>query len=222
MIKGIIFDMDGTILNTIDDISDSVNYALKKNNLPTKTLDEVKAAVGNGAFNLIKTVLPDPFQTTMFEDVYRDYQNYYDEHANEKTHVYPDILELLTTLKDQGYRCAVVSNKHRYLVEELNKQMFEDAFDVSMGMMEGVPIKPAPDMMEIVLKEMDLTREQVFFIGDSDVDILTAKNAKILSVGVTWGYRSQAVLEQSGADYLIHKPLELLEILKEVKKSGVN
>jgi phosphoglycolate phosphatase len=220
MIKGIIFDMDGTILNTIDDIQASVNYAMRSFNLPEKTLQEVKDGVGRGAINLIEDVVPKGTSKADILKIYETYQSYYDKHTNDLTGPYPGILDLLKSLKEQGYKLAVVSNKYRYLVETLNHDIFKDYFDISMGEMDGIPIKPAPDMIHIALKEMNLSQNEVIFIGDSDVDMMTATNANINSIGVTWGYRSKEILIKHKANYIIDEPKDIIKIINEVNAHG--
>jgi phosphoglycolate phosphatase len=220
MIKGIIFDMDGTILNTIDDVVASVNYAMQYFNLPEKTVQEVKDGIGRGAINLIEDVVPRGTSEADIYKIYEVYQTYYDQHTNDFTAPYEGILDLLKTLKNNGYKLAVVSNKYRYLVEALNHDIFKDYFDISMGEMDGVPIKPAPDMIHIALKEMNLSKDEVIFIGDSDVDMMTATNANIKSIGVTWGYRSKEVLIKHKADYIIDQPKDIIKIINEVNAHG--
>lgn len=220
MIKGIIFDMDGTILNTIDDVVVSVNYAMRYFNLPEKTIQEVKDGIGRGAINLIEDVVPKETTQEDILKIYEVYQTYYDKHNNDLTAPYDGILELLSTLKEQGYKLAVVSNKYRYLVEALNHDIFKDYFDISMGEMEGIPIKPAPDMIYIALKEMNLSKDEVIFIGDSDVDMMTANHAQIKSIGVTWGYRSKEVLKKHQASYIVDQPIDILNIINEVNAHG--
>lgn len=220
MIKGILFDMDGTILNTIEDIKDSVNHSLKTFGLPLKSLQEVKDGVGSGAINLIEDVVPKETSNTDIKKIFKVYQKHYDQNSNNKTGPYPGILALLRKLKKQNFKLAVVSNKYKYLVEELNDNMFEGIFDVSMGEMDGVPIKPAPDMINITLSRLNLMPSEVLFIGDSDVDMITATNAKIKSVGVTWGFRSKEVLIKHQAAFIIDDPNQLIDIIKEVNTHG--
>lgn len=220
MIKGIIFDMDGTILNTIDDVVASVNYAMRYFNLPEKTTQEVKDGIGRGAINLIEDVVPKETTQEDILKIYEVYQAYYDKHNNDLTAPYDGILDLLSTLKEHNYKLAVVSNKYRYLVEELNHDIFKDYFDISMGEMDGIPIKPAPDMIHIALKEMNLSKDEVIFIGDSDVDMMTANNAQIKSIGVTWGYRSKEVLKKHQASYIVDQPIDILSIINEVNAHG--
>lgn len=215
MVKAIIFDMDGTILNTIDDITTSVNVAMKQFNLQIKTVEEVKKAVGNGAKKLIERVLEGGHHHPQFEEIYQTYQDYYDAHRMVKTAPYPNILKLLKQLIYDGYKIAVVSNKHDYLVKSLNDQVFEGLFEIAVGETDFRPLKPEPDVLFDVVKMMNLTVDECLFIGDSDVDILTAINASMSSVGVTWGFRGYDELKQAGATYLIDQPLSLLDILKE-------
>lgn len=216
MLKAIIFDMDGTILNTIDDILDSVNYALNHFNLPTKHVEDVKLAVGNGAKHLIARVLDQGFKHPLFTEVYQTYQDYYDAHRMVKTAPYPDILILLKQLKYDGYKLAVVSNKHDYLVKSLNVSLFEGLFEIAVGETKDRPLKPAPDVIFDVMDMLQVSPQEVIFIGDSDVDILTAKHAGIQSVGVTWGFRGIEELKREGATYIIETPLSLLDIVKEM------
>jgi len=216
MIKTIIFDMDGTILNTLDDIAASVNYALNKHKLPSKTLDEIRLAVGRGAMNLIKDVVPKKSSSELIQSVYDQYQAYYDIHNNNLTAPYIGVKKVLAILKEKGYQLAVVSNKHQYLVEQLNKDVFDGIFDVSMGQTKDILIKPAPDMLYKCLNMLSSTIDQAIFIGDSDTDMKTAVNAKIRSIGVTWGFRDKKILQDQGAQYIIDQPNEIIEIIEGI------
>jgi phosphoglycolate phosphatase len=215
MIKALIFDMDGTILNTLTDITLAVNYALRQKNLPTKSEDEIKMAVGNGAYRLIERVVPKSYTVEETRELFHIYQAYYDVHASDHTGPYPDILELLKELRLKGYKLAVVSNKFEHLVEELNQTMFQGLFDVCVGEVKGIPIKPAPDMVYKALDLLDVDKEEALFIGDSEVDMMTAFNALVTSVGVTWGFRPESLLVEHNADYIIHQPFALLSILEK-------
>ncbi len=216
MIKTIIFDMDGTILNTLDDIAKSVNVSLEFHHLPLKSLDEVRLAVGRGALNLIKDVVPLNSSQALIQSVYDKYQSYYDLHNNDLTAPYPHIKEVLNQLKQKGYQLAVVSNKHEYLVEALNKDVFDSIFDVAIGQTEGIPIKPEPDMLFKAIKLLKTHIDQSIFIGDSDTDMQTAKNADIKSIGVTWGFRDKEVLIQEGAQFIISSPFEMIDIVERL------
>ena len=215
MINTLIFDMDGTILNTIDDIQIAVNVALKEKNLPLKTIDEVKLAVGNGAKKLIDRITPHGTSHELKHEVFIIYQAYYDAHSQDFTGPYEGIIHLLTELKRQGYKLATVSNKYEHLVQELNQKVFYGLFDCAIGETHDIPIKPAPDMVYKALDHLDAKKEEALFIGDSDVDIDTAKNAGMKSVGVTWGFRTKEVLMKHQATYIINHPDELYAILEE-------
>lgn len=217
MIKGLIFDMDGTILNTIDDIHQSVNYALSQFDLPLNTIEHTTKSVGNGAYNLLKRSVPSHTPKDLLNQVFEVYRNHYEKHAQILTAPYPGIIDLLKNLKTQNYLLAVVSNKYDEMVKLLNHQMFEGLFDVSVGEKTGIPIKPEPDMIMHALGELGLTKDEIFFIGDSDTDMQTAINAKIKSVAVTWGFRTLDVLKIFNPTYIIHHPSELLEILDSLK-----
>ncbi len=214
MIKAIIFDMDGTILNTIDDITVSINHAFIQLGYEKQTVDAVKMAVGSGAYTLIERLAPNHLTEQQIEELYETYQAHYDKNNNHHTGPYEGIMELLDTLKHQGYKLAVVSNKYEYLVQELNIKLFHQYFDASIGEAPGIPIKPAPDMVYKALKILNVNKEEALFVGDSDVDIITANNAGVKSVGVTWGFRDQKTLEAHHATYIIHRPKDLLNILK--------
>lgn len=216
MIKALIFDMDGTILNTIDDITDSVNYALHQFNLPLKAVEEVKLAVGNGAKHLIAKVIDSGYNHPLFNDIYQTYQSYYDAHRMIKTAPYPEILTLLKKLKYDGYQLAVVSNKHDYLVKSLNKSLFEGLFEFAVGETKDRPLKPAPNVIYDVVDLLNIGINEAVFIGDSDVDMITAKNANMTSIGVTWGFRSKDELVKEGAHYIVNHPLEILDLVKEI------
>jgi len=218
MIKGIIFDMDGTILNTLDDIKISVNFALKSKNLPEKSDDDIKLAVGNGAFKLIERVTPKSYTLDEIKEVFAIYQAHYDRNSSVHTGPYSGILDLLQSLKNNNMKLAVCSNKFEHLVEELNIKMFLNLFDASVGEAKGIPIKPAPDMVYKALDLLGLNKEEVLYVGDSEVDMETASNALVKSVGVTWGYRAESLLREHNADYIIHNPNQLLEIIEGENK----
>lgn len=216
MIKAIIFDMDGTILNTIEDITDSINYAFKQKNYGLNTEHEVKMAVGSGAFQLVEMLAPKNLGKAEVRNLYNVFQDHYDKNKDNKTAPYKGILLLLKTLKKQGYKLAVVSNKYEFLVNELNIKLFNNSFDVSIGDTPNIPIKPAPDMLYKSLKLLNVERQEAVFIGDSDVDMLTATNANIISVGVTWGFRDKETLIKHKANYIIDKPEQLISIIERI------
>jgi len=214
MIKTMIFDMDGTILNTIDDIAESVNHAFIAKGLQKQSIDDVKMAVGSGAFTLIDRLAPKHLTHEEKKALFDVYQAHYDKNSNVHTGPYDGIMDLLDNLKHQGFKLAVVSNKLEYLVEELNEKIFNNYFDISIGEVSGIPVKPAPDMLYKALKLLGIEKDEALFIGDSDVDMQTAFNAGLKSVGVTWGYRDQKTLEENHATYIIHHPKELLNVIE--------
>jgi phosphoglycolate phosphatase len=219
MIKAVIFDMDGTVLNTLDDIWVAINHALTQKQLPQKTRDEVRQAVGNGAFKLIERVVPRAYSLEETKALFHIYQSYYDTHSNVYTKPYEGIITLLENLKEKNVLIGVVSNKFEHLVQGLNQDVFMNLFDVAVGEVKGIPIKPAPDMVYKALDMLNVKPEEALFVGDSEVDIDTAFNARLTSVGVTWGFRDETLLREHNADYIIHHPKELLVVLdKEMKK----
>ncbi|MDY0075167.1 MAG: HAD-IA family hydrolase [Acholeplasmataceae bacterium] len=213
MIKAVIFDMDGTILNTIEDIWVAVNHALKIKGQKEKSMDDIKLAVGNGAIKLIDRVAPPTYDDVERKELFHLYQNYYDQHNQIHTGPYEGIIPLLKKLKDRKIKLGVVSNKFEHLVQKLNEDVFLNLFDVAIGEMKGIPIKPAPDMLYQALNHLHVMRDETLFVGDSEVDIDTAKNAKITSIGVTWGFRDKQLLIDHGAHYIIDHPDELLAII---------
>lgn len=218
MIKALIFDMDGTVLNTIEDIKIAVNVALKQKGLEEKHVDDIKKAVGHGALRLIKNVCPSNFSDQEINDVFDIYQAYYQKHSSVFTTPYKGIIDLLKILKQKGYKLAVVSNKFESLVSGLNESYFENLFDITIGEVNGIPIKPAPDMLLKALKLLEVDRKEALFIGDSDVDMDTAYNAHMISVGVTWGFRDEVLLKKHHAHYIIDQPLELLDVINKENK----
>lgn len=212
-VKAIVFDMDGTLLDTLQDLTNAVNAALSKYGLPVKTVEEVCKVVGNGARNLMKGVVPEGENYPAFEAIFEDYKEYYEEHCEEETKPYEGIWELLQELKKRGYKMAVVSNKPDGAVKVLAEKYFPGCFQVAIGDMEGYKRKPAPDLVYKALEELQANREEAIYVGDSDVDLMTAMNAELPCVSVTWGFRDREFLMFHGASVFIDKPMELLERL---------
>lgn len=211
----LIFDMDGTLLNTIEDIADSVNYILNKYGYPLRTFEEILSFVGNGATRLLGQALPNGQNNPNFEKHLDEYKKYYFEHNNIKTSPYEGIMELLKELSQRKYKLAIVSNKSDKNVKSLNKIYFEEYIKTAIGESKNIKRKPAPDMVYKAIDELDASLENAIYIGDSEVDILTAKNANMHCVCVTWGFRDKEFLKEQGAECLIDDPHELLEFLGE-------
>lgn len=209
----VIFDLDGTLLNTIEDLTDSVNFALGLYGFPHKSLEEIRSFVGNGAARLIELAIPDGTSNSMYEKCFIDFRNHYSINMRNKTDAYEGIMELLRQLLEKKYKMAIVSNKFDTAVKELNKIYFEKYIKVAIGESEKVSKKPAPDTVFKALEELGSVTDKSVYVGDSEVDVKTAKNAGVICVGVTWGFRSRKVLEQNGADYIIDTPQELLKII---------
>ena len=209
----VIFDLDGTLLNTLFDLADSVNWALKKYNMPLRTVEEVRAFVGNGLRNLMDQAVPEGENNPVFETLFEEFREYYKGHCNIKTAPYDGILELLERLKEQGHPMAIVSNKIDSGVKELNEIHFSDYVEVAIGEREGIARKPAPDSVVEALRLLGIDKENAVYVGDSDVDIATANNADVRCITVLWGFRDEEFLAEHGAKVMIKHPLELLEYL---------
>lgn len=208
-----IFDLDGTILNTIEDLADSLNYALEKNGCPKRTIAETQRFVGNGLLNLVRRAVDAETAEEKIQEILSDLKVHYKLHCADKTKPYEGVPELLTELKTTGYRLAVVSNKADYAVQILCRQYFPEIFDIAVGEREHVRKKPAPDSINAVLEELQTEKKQAIYIGDSEVDIETAKNAGMDSVIVSWGFREEAFLREYGAEQMVSGTEELKHCL---------
>lgn len=210
-----IFDLDGTLLNTLEDLTDSMNYILEVNGFPLRTLEEIRSFVGNGVRKLVERAIPeDKRSDSVFVDkLYKDFSLYYNEHCMIKTDLYDGIKELVENLTQNGYDCAIVSNKIDSAVKELSDKYFGSLMKASIGEIPSVKTKPAPDMVELAMKEMGAVKERTIYIGDSEVDVQTAKNSGLPSVSVLWGFRDKEFLAEKGAEVFVHSAEELLEYL---------
>ena len=209
----VIFDLDGTLLNTLEDLGDSVNFALKSFGYPTRTYEEVKSFVGNGIKNLLTKAVPIGTDEETTLRCLQAFKNHYKTNMQNKTLPYEGIIALLKELNSKGIKLGIVSNKYDFGVKNLNKYYFKDLIPVAIGEREGVRKKPAPDTVLTAMKELGSKKEECLYVGDSGSDMITAKNAGIKSVGVTWGFRDADSLRESGAIFLINSPKELLELL---------
>lgn len=213
MKKLLIFDLDGTILNTLEDLADSTNYALEQNSMPKRSLDEVRAFVGNGIGKLIERAVPEGSSEAQKKTVQESFTAHYKVHSADKTRPYGGIPEVLTQLKNQGCQMAVVSNKADFAVQSLCEAYFPGMFTFVVGEREGIRRKPAPDSIYEVLEHLRISKEEAVYVGDSDVDAETAKNAGIDLIAVTWGFRNQEVLEAAGAKVFVKTPEEIPDAL---------
>lgn len=209
-----IFDLDGTLLNTIDDLAAAVNYALRKHGMPEHTTDEVRRFVGNGVRLLMVRAIPDGEKNPLFEATFRTFREYYMAHSLDRTRPYEGIQELLENLKSQGKRLAVVSNKFYAATQELCQHFFPDTIEVAIGEheAEGIRKKPAPDTVIEALRQLGVGKENAVYVGDSDVDIATARNSGLPCISVLWGFRDESFLKESGATTFVAAPLDILSI----------
>lgn len=206
-----IFDMDGTILNTLDDLADSTNYALRGNGLPERTIEEVRRFVGNGIRKLIERAVPAGTEVSQIDRVHESFTAYYKVHCADRTRPYEGIIELVRDLRAAGCMTAVVSNKADYGVQTLCRDYFPGLFDMAVGEREGIRKKPSPDSVNEVLEKLSVARADAVYIGDSDVDIETAKNAGLDCISVEWGFRDREFLIEHGAGKLVREPREIYE-----------
>lgn len=212
--KLVIFDLDGTILNTLDDLACSTNYALACHKFPARTTEEVRRFVGNGIGKLIERAVPEGTESCVSEKVLQDFKMHYKEHCADRTRPYDGIEEVIGKLRKKGYLTAVVSNKADFAVQELCGQYFPALFDYVVGEKEGIRRKPWPDSVLAVLDKLQIEKGEAVYIGDSDVDIQTAQNAGIDILSVEWGFRDREFLLNCGAVRLVKSPEELLTILE--------
>lgn len=213
--KIIIFDLDGTLLNTLEDLTDCVNFMLSEFNYPQKNINEIKNYVGNGIFKLIERAIPDGVLNKNFDKCVEIFKNHYKKNMYNKTRLYSGIDTMLKNLKTKNIITAVTSNKFDLAVKELCKKYFSGLIDYAIGENEkcGINKKPAPDMVMTVLNEYNLLPEQALYIGDSEVDIQTAKNCNIECISVSWGFKTKEFLIQNGAKNIINTPDEIFKYI---------
>lgn len=211
----VVFDLDGTLLDTLEDLADSTNYALARYGFPTRTLEEVRCFVGNGVRKLIERALPGGAGNARFEEVLDCFKRYYVGHCKVKTGLYPGIPDLLLQLKAGGYKVGIVSNKLQGGVDELYHYYFSDTVQVAVGERPGVRRKPAPDMVELALHALGARKEEAVYVGDSDVDVATAAAAGLPCISVLWGFRDRDFLLRHGAACLVETPMEILELCRK-------
>lgn len=206
-----IFDLDGTLLNTLDDLAASTNYALRIHGMPERSVDEVRSFVGNGVRKLMERAVPFGEANPLFNDAFESFRRHYLEHGLDSTAPYPGVMEMLAQLKSRGKRIAVVSNKFYAATEELCAHFFSGLVEVAIGERESIRKKPAPDTVVEALRQLGVSGEKAVYVGDSDVDIMTADNCNMPCISVLWGFRNRDFLISHGAQVLISRPEELLD-----------
>ena len=217
MIDTIIFDLDGTLLNTLEDLRDSVNFALSRQNFPLRTLPEIRSFVGNGIRLLMERAVPKNTDAETFEICFKDFCDYYKIHMEDKTAPYEHINEMLDNIKKAGFKTAIVTNKADFAAQDLCKRMFGDTIDLVVGSTDDRPNKPAPDGVYYALEKLESKCENAIFVGDADTDILTANNAGLQSIGVLWGFRDRDIIEKEGAKYIVENVKSLENLLISLK-----
>ena len=207
-----IFDLDGTLLDTLTDLAASANYALRTHGMPEHTIDDVRRFVGNGVRKLMERAIPDGADNPLFDEAFATFRQHYMEHSLDTTRPYDGIPEALAALKAKGCHLAVVSKKMMAATQELCRHFFPDTIEVAIGEneAEGIRKKPAPDTVFAALRQLGVGQEGAVYVGDSDVDIETARNSGLPCISVLWGFRDRDFLLQYGATTLISAPKELL------------
>lgn len=212
-IETVIFDLDGTLLDTLEDLTDAVNHALSEFDMPKRDISEIRNFVGNGIRRLMLKAVPNGEDDSDFEAVFAEFRRYYNIHCNDKTKPYDGVLELISALLEKNIKLAIVSNKVDSAVQTLNRRYFPQ-IAVAVGDREGVQRKPAPDSVFMAMSLCGAERSTTIYVGDSEVDIETAKNAGIKCISALWGFRDKEQLLENGAQFFAEKPLELLGLIE--------
>jgi len=222
MTDTVIFDLDGTLLDTLEDLTDSVNYAMETFGFPRHTIDEVRSFVGNGAPKLLERSIPQGVENPDYEAALAAFKAHYAAHCEDKTKPYDGVPGMLAALKSEGYHLAVVSNKFDGAVKKLCKKYFGEFITVSIGESAKVKRKPAPDTVYRALRELGCDASRAVYVGDSEVDIQTAQNASLPCISVTWGFRTEEKLRSEGAreDMMIRTPQTLVPLLARLRAEG--
>ncbi|MDR1877337.1 MAG: HAD family hydrolase [Flavobacteriaceae bacterium] len=218
MIKLVIFDLDGTLLNTIDDLGNSCNYILEKYNFPVHPLESYRYFVGNGVSKLIERALPEAERNPGFiEELRKEFIEYYSKHSEDRTHPYPGVIEMLKELRSGGVKLAVASNKFISGTQALVQKYFGEIQFVSvLGQRENIAVKPDPQIVYDTMKESGIQdKNEILYVGDTGTDMKTAVNSGIKGIGVLWGFRPKEELEETGAVYLVEKAEEIVRIVKD-------
>lgn len=209
----VIFDLDGTLLNTLEDLTDSTNFVLSSFGYAQRTVEEVRTFVGNGLVRLLEKAIPQGKDNLNFNEMLELFKVHYDKNCNNKTKPYDGVLELLKTLKENKFKIAVVSNKVDFAVKKLCSRYFGGLIDVAIGETDEIRRKPYPDEIEKALALLDSKKEKSVYVGDSEVDIMTGKNAGMDVISVLWGFRNEDELKENGAHFLASTPAEILSFV---------
>lgn len=211
--KTLIFDLDGTLLNTLDDLAASVNYAMRQCGFPERTIDEVRRFIGNGVEVLIRRAVPEGTMDQEYKNALAIFKDHYKKNSRNKTAPYDGICELLKTLKRDGYNLAIVSNKVDFAVKDLRDEFFYGLIDVAIGDSDATRTKPEPDMVYKAIDELGIDKNTCVYIGDTDVDIETAKNSGMDCISVSWGFRTRQELLGYGAKMIADTAGDILRFV---------
>lgn len=213
MTKAIVFDLDGTLLDTLTDLAASTNYALRSCGMPEHSIDDVRCFVGNGVCMLMTRAVPDGESNPRFDEAFSVFRQHYMQHCLDTTCPYPGIMDALARLKERGMMLAIVSNKMQAATEELRQHFFSQYIDVAIGESAAIRKKPAPDTVNEALRLLGISHDEAIYVGDSDVDIDTARAAMMPCASVLWGFRDRQFLLNHGATRLLSSPEELLSLV---------
>lgn len=212
--KAVIFDLDGTLTDTLADLKNSVNYALSELGFPARSVDEIRSFVGNGVRRLIYLSVPENTPDEVSEKCLGIFKEYYKNHSFVLTKPYDGIVEMLSELKSRGIKTAVVTNKMHSAAADIVEHFFGNLVEFTVGQVDGMAQKPQPDGIYRVLKKLGVSKDNAVYVGDSEVDCVTAHNAGIPCIGVTWGFRDGEVLKAHGANFIVNNPQEILNCVK--------
>ena len=213
--KAVLFDMDGTLLDTLEDLCDSTNHALAQMGYPLRGIEEIRRFIGNGAEKQIRRAVPEGTSEGKIMETLAAFRAYYQDHCQIKTKVYDGLLDVLSELKEKGVKMAVVSNKPDAAVKKLSREYFGDRLDYAIGPSDGVRCKPYPDMAEEALKALSVEKKDAVFVGDSEVDVQTGLNAGLDVIAVSWGFRSREVVIEAGAKMIADDASEMEKLILE-------
>ncbi len=212
--EAVIFDLDGTLTDTLEDLKNSVNFALQSFGFPERTFDEVRSFVGNGVKRLINLSVPENTDSETAEECLAVFKEHYKNNSLVETKPYDGIIPMLEELKRQGIKTAVVTNKMNEAAQDIVRIFFDGLVEITVGQIDGMAQKPQPDGIYSALKKLGISKEKAVYVGDSEVDCITAKNAGMPCIGVTWGFRDKSVLLENGADFIIDTPKQIFDCIK--------
>lgn len=214
-IKYIIFDMDGTLLDSLKDLQNTLNHCFRKVGFPERNYEEVRSFVGNGLRKLIERAVPQGITDEKVDEILARFKEYYMVHCADFTAPYEGIMDMLAKLKEAGYKMAIVSNKADEVLKVLSRQFFGDYIDVAIGERAGMNKKPAPDLVWLAMEQLGATKENTVYVGDSEVDYQTAVNSELKGISVLWGFRDKDFLEECGAKCFANEPIDVVKILED-------